>query len=136
LGHYPLEPFMVKLFGGRLFRSVPASFTRRNGQLPGRCLPTPAALCELFFSQERKSPHPAGGITLRQVAIENRLSNCSRTLVAASPALYRHGLLNKITFVEKVFPSRPDSSVSLKTPTYRIESPDYSFNRYFPKNEK
>ncbi|MEM7316668.1 MAG: hypothetical protein AAF497_26340, partial [Planctomycetota bacterium] len=31
-----------------------------------------------------------------------------RTFVAASPALYRHGLLSKIT-LKKVFPSRPDS---------------------------
>ena len=44
---------MVELFGGRSFESVPAGFTRRNDQLPGRCLPTPAALCELFPKKEK-----------------------------------------------------------------------------------
>ena len=36
------------------------------------------------------------------------MSNCSRTPSAASPALYRQGLLSEIA-LKKVFPSRPDS---------------------------
>ena len=64
LGPYSLGPFMVELFGGSAFDGVPAGVIQRNDRLPGRCLPTPATLCELAF--EKTSPHPADGITPRQ----------------------------------------------------------------------
>jgi len=99
-GPYALGPFVVELFSGRSFESVPAGVTRRIDQLPGRYLPTPATLCELVAK-----PAPRG----RDYATTSTASNCSRTLVMASPALYRHGLLSKIT-LKKVFPSRPDST--------------------------
>ena len=50
---------------------------------------------------------PSTGV-LRNKLRFNRCSVCSRTLLAASPALFRHGLLSSIT-LKKEFPSRPDS---------------------------
>jgi len=84
---------------------VPAGVTRRNDQLPGRCLPTPATLCELVFTDK---PAPRRRDYATTSCDKSRVSNCSRMLAAASPALYRHGLLSKIA-LKKVFPSRPDS---------------------------
>ena len=46
-GPHSLGPFVVELFSGRSFESVPAGVTRRIDQLPSRYLPTPATLCEL-----------------------------------------------------------------------------------------
>jgi hypothetical protein len=78
---------MVKLFGGSAFNGVPAGVIQRNDQSPGQYLPTPAALCELAKKRQARAP-------LTGLRSNKHLSNCSRTLVIASPALYRHGLLS------------------------------------------
>ena len=56
---------------------VPAGVTRRNDQLPGRCLPTPATLCELVLSDK---PAPRRRDYATTSYDKSRVSNCSRML--------------------------------------------------------
>ena len=100
LGPYALEPFMVELFSAPIFSNVetlPCSdarrFQRRNGRLPGRCLPTPATLCELVFPMEGQAPTPQTGLLRNkwQLKLPVRLqSNACRSLtcfVSTRPSL-------------------------------------------------
>jgi hypothetical protein len=111
--HMPLSlSWLSFLAADRLNRSPPVSPGGSTSCLADasprqpRCANSPS---------KRQALTPQTGLRHDKLAIKNRMSNCSRTLVTTSPASYRHGLPSKIT-LKKVIPSRPDSGCGSARP--------------------
>ena len=122
-------PFSVAL--KRHLVGMPAAFNGGTAGYPVATSPRQQRCANSHSKTQARTPQT--GLLRNVLATKVACSVCSRTNIAASPALYRHGLLSKIA-LKKVFPSRPDSVAGMipaKPKIYQTSSWNRIESRYY-----